>query len=312
MEYKFIDGLMGFVVGDVMGVPAKNETREYLLENPVTKIIPDVKNNLPEGRFSDVTSMMIATIDSINNKNMIDLNDIIFNLIAFKNHASYTAYSEVLEIDRVCKEALSNYDVERDNPLGYGLSDISSNTNGALGRTLPIAYYAVQNKLVDIDVLKLVEEVCAITHRNEVSIMACYIFVRYVMFLLNGKDKLSAYSMVKCVDYSMFKEETRNSFERIIKGDVSKLKLSEISSSEDVVDTLEAVLWIVFQSQSYKEAVIGAVNLGGSTCVIGALSGAICGILYGYETIPLEWKDQVMRKEYLLDIFEEFSENKYQ
>lgn len=312
MEYKYIDGLMGFVIGDVLGIPLKNELRENLLKNPVTKLLPDSKNHLPEGRFSDVTSMMIATIDSINNKNMIDLNDIMFNFLAFRNHASYTAYNEVLEMDPVFDEVLRRYDEVRDNPLGYGVTDEENPTNGALVRILPIAYYAMQNKFSDIEILKLVEEVCALTHKDEVSIMACYIFVRFVLFLLSGKDKLSAYSMVRCVDYSMFREETQEKFSRILHGDVPKLRLSEVRSSDSVIDTLEATFWVLFQSQSYMEAIIGAINLGGSTSAIGALTGALCGICYGYDLIPVEWKEAVMRKEYLLDIFEEFSENKYE
>ena len=54
----------------------------------------------------------------------------------------------------------------------------------------------------------LVKDVSSLTHRHEVSILGCYIYINYVLFLLNGKDKFSAYNMVKLIDYSMFSNES--------------------------------------------------------------------------------------------------------
>ena len=179
-------------------------------------------------------------------------------------------------------------------------------------RILPIAYYAIEKHLKDTEILELVRQISSITHAHEISILGCYIYVRYVMFILNGKDKLAAYNMTKAVDYTMFSEEARAPYERLIKGDISKLNVNDIKSTGYVVDSLEACIWVLLKSENYKEAIIGAINLGGDTDTIGALTGALAGIIYGYDYIPEEWKNEIARKEYLLDIFEEFSENKYE
>ena len=76
MRLKYIDGLMGFVVGDAMGVPLEFKSRKELLKKPTTKMIEYGTHNQPAGTWSDDTSMMIATIDSINAKNDIDVYDI--------------------------------------------------------------------------------------------------------------------------------------------------------------------------------------------------------------------------------------------
>ena len=76
MRLKYIDGLMGFVVGDAMGVPLEFKSRKELFDNPVTKMTGFGTHNQPEGTWSDDTSMLIATIDSINAKNKIDYLDI--------------------------------------------------------------------------------------------------------------------------------------------------------------------------------------------------------------------------------------------
>ena len=312
MRLKYIDGLIGFIVGDAMGLPVKTTSREELLKKPITKMIGNGTYNLPAGTWSDDTSMMIATIDSINAKNNVDLTDIALKFAAFKNHASYTATNDVFEISQTCIKAINKFEEEHGDPTLCGVNDINANGNGSLMRILPIAYYAIEKKLKEYEILELVRQISSITHAHEISIMACYFYVRFIIFLLNGKDKFSAYSMAKCVDYAMFKEETQEAFARLIKEDITKYKLSDIKSSNYVADTLEAVIWVLLKSENYKEAVIGAINLGEDTDTIGALTGAAAGIVYGYDFIPEEWKDSLAKKEYLMDIFEEFSENIYE
>ena len=312
MRLKYLDGLMGFVVGDAMGVPVEFKNREELLKKPVTKMIGNGTHNQPEGTWSDDTSMMIATIDSINAKNGIDYEDIALKFAAFKNHAQYTPYHEVFDIGNTCARAIDKFEENHDDPTTCGLTDIYSNGNGSLMRILPIAYYAIERHLKDNEVLDLVRNISSITHAHEISIMGCYIYTRFAMFLLNGKDKYSAYSMTKCVDYTMISEDTQKYYERLLKEDISKLKINDIKSTGFVVDSLEACIWLLLQSDNYKDAIIGAINLGDDTDTIAALTGGLAGIVYGYDFIPKEWLEKIARIEYLEDIFEEFSENKYE
>lgn len=312
MRLKYIDGLVGFVIGDAMGVPVTNIPREELLEKPVTKMTGHGTFNLPPGTWSVDTAMMIATIDSINAKNAIDINDIALKFVAFKNHASYTAANEVFNLGKTTRMAIEKFEEDREDPTLCGINDIEANGCGSLMRVLPIAYYAIEKKLKEYEILELVRQISSITHAHEISILGCYFYVRFIMFLLNGKDKYSAYSMAKCVDYTMFKEETQKAYEHLIKDDISKYKVSEIKSTRYVVDALTSAIWVILKSENYKEALIGAINLGGATDTIGAITGAASGIIYGYDFIPEEWKDALAKKDYLMDIFEEFSENIYE
>ena len=50
------NGLIGFAVGDAMGVPIEFKNREELLDNPVTSMIDGGTYGLPAGTFSDDTS----------------------------------------------------------------------------------------------------------------------------------------------------------------------------------------------------------------------------------------------------------------
>ena len=53
---------------------------------------------------------------------------------------------------------------------------------------------------------------------------------------------------------------------------------------------------------SFEEAVTKAVNLGGNSDTVGAVTGQLAGALYGLESIPIRWFDQLFQIEKLTDI----------
>lgn len=70
------DSVYGFVVGDAIGVPIEFEDRKKLMNNPVTSMKGYGSYDVPEGTWSDDTSMTLATMDSIiQQKGKINYND---------------------------------------------------------------------------------------------------------------------------------------------------------------------------------------------------------------------------------------------
>ncbi len=55
------------------------------------------------------------------------------------------------------------------------------------------------------------------------------------------------------------------------------------------VDSLACVLSCFFKGTSFEEAVVSAVNLGGDADTIGALTGGLSGVYWGFEAIPNRW-----------------------
>lgn len=58
-----------------------------------------------------------------------------------------------------------------------------------------------------------------------------------------------------------------------------------------------------------KEAVLKAVNLGDDTDTIGALVWGIAGIVYGNDSIPKEWIEDLQKKEYIDFFIKSFNES---
>ena len=292
------DGIIGHAIGDAMGVPIEFTLRENLLDNPVTEMLGHGTYDVEKGSFSDDTSMEIALIDSYVKKEEFDYDDIMNNFSLMISEGKFTPDDKMFDIGITCSTAVNNY-LKGTPPLESGLDDYNSNGNGSLMRILPVVYYAHYKKLKQVEILELVRKVSSLTHRHEISIIGCYLYVNYVLNIINGKDKYAALSMLKALDLSMFKEENVEKYHRILEDNLKDLKLNDIRSSGYIVDSLEAALWVVLNTDSYSSSIIGAINLGEDTDTIGAITGSITGILYGYNSIPKSWLESLRKREYL-------------
>lgn len=301
---KFTQSMISFAIGDAIGVPVEFNSRETLKNNPIRDMEEYGTHYQPLGTWSDDTSMTLATILSIIEKNNIDYNDIMNNFVKWYKKAEFTATDKCFDIGITCSSALYNFN--GNNAIECGLSDVRSNGNGSLMRMLPIAFYCYYKKLITEQIYELVKNISSLTHSHEISILGCYIYTKYIMFLLDGNDKFESYKMLKQVDYTRFSVETINIYNRILKKDIYKLKNKEIKSSGYVVDTLEAVLWVILNTNDFSSSILTAVNLGEDTDTIGAITGSISGLIYNFEDIPSKWIENLKKKDYLIDVSNRF------
>ena len=299
---KIVNGILGFAIGDAMGVSVEFKNRKELLEKPVVKMEGYGTYDVPAGSWSDDTSMVLATIDSIISMHKIDYNDMMKRFCEWINNAKYTATDKVFDIGITTKESILKYYMNRIDP---SLCGSASTDNGSLMRILPIALYTYFEDTNDDELLEIVKESSMITHAHEYSIMGCYIFVKYVHFLLSGYNKFKAYEKVKNLNFYKFSENARRAYKRFLTTDFEKLDLDYIKSSSYVVDTLEAVIWTFLNTNSFMESIIGAINLGDDTDTIGALTGALAGIYYGVNENLL---NEVQNKDYLIELAYKFDE----
>ena len=302
------DSLYGFIVGDAMGVPKEFEDREKLINKPVTSMLGYGSHDVEAGVYSDDTSMTLATMDSIIKQNgIINYNDIADKFCNWVNNNEYTATNKVFDIGMTTKYALIKYFNNKIDATMCGGTNINENGNGSLMRMLPIALYCFYKNIKDDnEIFTLVKNLSSITHAHDISILGCYIYVRYVISLLETKNKISSYNFIKKLDYSMFIEEVKLEYSRILFSDISTLNINDINSSGYVVNTLEAVFWIILNCSNYNESIIGAINLGGDTDTISAITGSIAGILYGYDNISKRWISKLKNKDYIDEIIIKF------
>lgn len=74
------------------------------------------------------------------------------------------------------------------------------------------------------------------------------------------------------------------------------------ASTGYVVDTLEAAIWCFLNTDSYKDCVLKAVNLGDDTDTVGVVAGGLAGLYYGITEIPAEWIELLPKKEWIIEL----------
>ena len=106
----------------------------------------------------------------------------------------------------------------------------------------------------------------------------------------------------------MYDLDTVSVYKRFLEGKLISLSVDEIKSSGFVVSSLEASIWCNLNASSYSEVVLKSVNLGDDTDTVSALAGAIAGINYGIDSIPKNWLDNLVKKDYLEELSNNYEE----
>ncbi len=257
--HELRDAVYGAAVGDALGVPFEFKQRDTFA---CTDMVGDGTHHMPAGTFSDDTSMMLATCDSIRVKDgRIDVADMRERFVDWWRRGTYTIDGICFDIGGTTQTALGT---------GEGRSNERSNGNGSLMRIAPLAYMHAS----DDDV----QAVSAITHAHPLSTEACVCFVGILRRIAGGSDLRDA---IRCSKPDMDEFSFLN--------DVCELPREEIRSGGFVLDTLGAALWCFANTGNYAECVLAAVNLGHDTDTTACVAGALAGAVYGYGAIPQEW-----------------------
>lgn len=303
---KMYTGIIGFAVGDALGVPVEFKNRSYFRYHKIKDMIGFGSHSVPAGTWSDDTSLMIATMDSIRENGDINYEDIMHKFTEWVTYAKYTATDKLFDIGISTSKAISNFE-HGQNAINCGGKSINENGNGSLMRILPFVYYLKFSGLSEEEKTVLINQASSLTHAHEISCLGCKIYSDYLMMLLDGVDKITALDLLKENKYEdYYSKDSIKAYQRILNGDLKTLFSVDIKSTGYVVDTLEASLWCTIKSNCYEDAVIIAVNLGNDTDTIGAITGSINGIIYGKSSIPERWLEKLKKKDYLTKLSEQF------
>lgn len=267
MAAMLADAIYGAAVGDALGVPYEFNERGAF---ECAGMVGGGTYGLPAGTWSDDTSMLLATCDSIRAcGGAINVDDMRARFVKWMRQGAYTPFGECFDIGNATATALTE---------GVGCKGERSNGNGSLMRIVPLAFADAD----DDDVAA----VSAITHAHRISIEACVMFVRIARALCKGAsveealaDCMMCHEPFECLPY------------------VLELPEDDICSGGYVVHTLEAALWCLANTSTYEDCVLAAVNLGSDTDTTACVAGALAGIVYGKDAIPCEWIDTLQAKD---------------
>ena len=293
---KVKDGICGFIIGDALGVPVEFYSRAELAEDPVNEMRGNGTYNMPKGTWSDDSSMTIATMRSIVDKKGIDYEDIMINFCKWAFESEFTQYNDTFDIGNTTRRSLTRYKNSAD-AMSSGGTSTHDNGNGSLMRILPLAFIPDINH-------ETIENVSGLTHAHDRSKIACVLYIEIAKSMLENDLTIDEHVKNACnkiVSYYEGNEELIH-FKRILDDDFT----GEIRSGGYVIDTIESVIYCLKNTDTYSDAVLKAVNLGGDTDTTAAICGGLAGIFYGYDAIPIDWIESIPHLDKVMSLCEKF------
>lgn len=305
-QQKLFGGIFGFILGDAMGVPVEFTSRQERIIDPVKEIRAYGTYHQPYGTWSDDTSLLLCLIQNIIDGYSLDELSKLF--IKYYKTGYLTPYGKVFDIGIATRDAINKMinGIKPESCVGNSELD---NGNGSLMRILPLAYYL--NNMSPVRQREIIEEVSSLTHGHKRTKLACILYTEIAIYLIKGCGKEDAYK--KAIDFIQencsedYKDELIN-YRRILSGDILHVDVNDIKSSGYVVDTLEAVIWSFITTENYTEAILKAINFGGDTDTIAAITGGLAGIFYGFSGVPNNWIQYLARKTEVYEMLIKFEE----
>jgi len=277
---RVMGGLVGFAIGDAMGV-----TTEFMSPEEIKERFGEVREILGGGVFgfdcgetSDDTAMTIAVAKGIiaNSENPIE--EMGKQFMKWRN-------TRPKDIGITIAATFRNYQGDwfqaaeaTDRDLGM------SGGNGTLMRCLPIALaYSNTEKIDKISTLQ-----SKMTHQEDAASEACVLYNRIAKRLLQGEELKGAIAAeIKNTEY-----------------DLDYRKKPDCPPSGYVVHSLKWVFYWLLNKNSFQDVIIGAVNMGNDSDTIAAIAGGLKGLEVGYSKLPAKHVNKLQD----LNILEELAE----
>lgn len=285
--------IMGAIIGDALGVnyelvPRKTKKEIYL----------------EAGKFSDDSSMILCTMESLTKLKDYSSEDIADTFLRWLYEGYWTPQGIVLDCGRTTAYSLRQY---KERGTFAGDSSDNSCGNGSLMRIMPILFYINKNR---DERFKIINEFSSITHPHIRCVIGCSIYSEIALNLLDGMDKVTAYNKAKEVILKEYKEypEELEVYARILNSDIYKYDESTFSGSGYIVDTLESSIYSFINSKSYVDSIKTAISFGEDTDTIACITGGLSGLYYGFSKIPKRYIDSLDRRDDIIKLLNDFND----
>jgi ADP-ribosylglycohydrolase len=188
-------------------------------------------------------------------------------------------------------------------PFAAPTDDPRRTGNGVIMRLAPIPMFFYSDPGLAI---KMSGESARTTHGAQVCIDAARYFSAIIVGALNGASKMDllSYHYSPVPDYWVEKP-LQDSIARIASGSFkSCTPKTKCSASQ----TLELALWAFEKTDSFRDGLLKAINLGGDSDTSGAVYGQLGGAFYGEKAIPEEWRKAIAHYELISSTADELYE----
>lgn len=303
-KIKAIKGsILGACVGDMLGVPFEFRPKEYVQKRNILNHSEKGYHKQPEGTWSDDSSMIFCTMESLCRG--YDIKDMGNTFVKWSDESYWTANGNVFDIGRTTREAI---DLIKNKNIYSGLKKENDCGNGSLMRIIPLLFYIDNHRY---ERFKIIEEVSSLTHAHITCTVGCAIFIEFALNILDGQSKEDAYLNMQNTIEDVYEDypEILNKYQKILYTKIWTLDEELFKATGYIVNTLEVVMYSFFSTFDYINCVCHAISFGDDTDTTACIVGALAGLYYGVESIPKDIIKKVLRLDDILDLILRFSNN---
>jgi ADP-ribosyl-[dinitrogen reductase] hydrolase len=285
---RAIGSLVGLAVGDAVGAAVEFQGPGTF--EPISDMIGGGPFNLKPGEWTDDTSMALCLAESLIERKGFDAKDQLQRYVRWWKGGHYSAKGYCFDIGNQTSTALAEF-VATGKPFCGPIGDDNSG-NGSLMRLCPAVIPFCDDPE---EAIAAAGESSRTTHGSRQCVDACRYFGALLVGAMNGVPKRALLQGV----YSPMSGcwESRPLDAKIVEvaaGSFRAKEPPEIRGTGYVVDCLEAALWAFDRTDTFKEAILSAANLGDDADTTAAVCGQIAGAYYGYSQIPENWRKLAM------------------
>ena len=272
--------LLGLACGDALGRPVEFKSVDAIAaqHGTVTEMLGDGTHGQPAGTVTDDTDLALCIARSLVDNEAFDGQD-----VAERFHEGYECGP--FDIGLMTADALREFGRgtswrDAGRKVWQHRQEGSNAGNGSVMRCAPYAIALAD----DLDSLvRVSKQSSAITHYDPRCTYGCAILNLTIARFLRGESEPLATALDR-VD-SDAPDELVEAL-RVIPDLIDE---EQLQTTGYVVHTLQTALHDALTAESAEDAIVTAVNRGGDTDTVGAVTGAIAGARFGGQSLPDQW-----------------------
>ena len=302
LSSRFVGAIVGFAVGDALGMPAEfltpSQIRRYY-GKPIAdfqKAHPGhASDSLQAGAYTDDTQMVIATAECLIECQAFNPARQAEALLSW--YLNTVPHRTPMRANmRACKHLSTG--------KAWTKSGVFSSGCGAAVRMPPIGLFFCQ-RTDDLSAAAL--NACVITHNEPRAKAGSLAVAQLIARLAAGKSDAST-AVTETADCIATVDANLAEMLRWVIQIVHlppEEALFEIGTSTDALEAVPAAVYCFMKYPThFAKAVLAAVNAGDAADSIGALTGSFVGAHRGFDAIPRSWRENVEDSDFLIKIAE--------
>ena len=266
--------LLGLAIGDALGAPLEfSDPEEAALA--VARGLEMTGGGIWEpGEWTDDTAMALALAESIGERGLLDLDDLVRRYVAW---ASRGPKDIGLTTRAALTGATSAVDARENARVLHEQTNRTAG-NGTVMRAAPIAFAAASHDAVD----SAARADAALTHHDPAAGDASASLCAALRALMSGDDPLEAANEVAT------EPRTQDALEDVV--DEAAIRARGGGREFGVAWTALAVgLHALTEFEDFESGIAFTISLGGDTDTNGAVAGALLGARCGPGGLPERW-----------------------